>query len=90
MRSLQTMKPLSIGSTPAVGRHDLVGVRVATEAVLGLVEGDVALALQDVGGGEPGDSRSDHCHGRPVHGTPSCLRAECSRAEQDARMGQMP
>ena len=62
----------------AVGRHDLVRVRVATESVLCLEEGHVALPLQHVGGSEPGNSRSHHCHGRPVHGTPSCLRAECS------------
>ena len=50
----------------AVGREDLVRVRVAPEAVLGLVEGDVELSLQQVGRGEPRDSRSHHCHGRTL------------------------
>ena len=53
------MKPLSIGHDPPVGGHDVVGVRVPAETGLGLVERDVALALQHVGGGEPGDTGAD-------------------------------
>ncbi len=43
----------------AVGRDDVVGVGVPTEAGLGFVEGDVALALQHVRGGEPGHAGPD-------------------------------
>ena len=38
---------------------DLVGVGVAAEAVVGLEQRDVAVASQDVGGGEAGDARPD-------------------------------
>jgi hypothetical protein len=37
----------------------VVGVGVPAEAVLGLEERDVVLALQHVGGGEAGDARPD-------------------------------
>ena len=56
---LCTMKPLSIGHDAPVGGHDVVGVRVPAETGLRLVEGDVALALQHVGGGEPGHPGAD-------------------------------
>ena len=36
-----------------------MGVGVAAEAGVGLVEGDVGGALQDVGGREPGDPAAD-------------------------------
>ena len=52
-------EPAVDGHDPAVGRDDVVGVGVPTEAGLGLVEGDVALALQHVRGGEPGDAGPD-------------------------------
>ena len=41
MRSLCTMKPLSIAQRPAVCGRDVVGVRVAAEAAVGLEHGDV-------------------------------------------------
>ena len=52
-------EPAVDGHDAAVGGHDVVGVRVATEARLGLVERHVALALQHVRGGESGDTRAD-------------------------------
>ena len=56
---LCTMNPLSMGHDAPVGGLDVVGVRVAAEAGLGLVERDVVLALQHVRGGEPGDTGAD-------------------------------
>ena len=47
------------GHDAPVGGHDIVGVRVATETRLGLVERHVALALQHVRGGESGDAGTD-------------------------------
>ena len=43
-----------------VGREHVVGVRVAPETVLGLVERHVALPLQQVRGSEARHSRADH------------------------------
>ena len=40
----------------------VVGVRVTAEARLGLVQRDVVVALQQVGGGEAGDARADDGH----------------------------
>ena len=45
-----------------VGREHVVRVRVAAQPRLGLVERDVVVALQDVGGGESGDARADDGH----------------------------
>ena len=62
VRSLWTMNPLSIGSTRPSGVSDVVGVRVAAQPRLGLVERDVVLALQHVGRGEAGDAGADDGH----------------------------
>jgi hypothetical protein len=40
----------------AVRRRELVGVGVPAQSVVGLEERDVIAALQQVGGGEPGDA----------------------------------
>ncbi len=50
---------------PAVEVGDVMSVRVAAEPVIRFEEGNVVGAGQQVGGGESGDSRSDHGHGRP-------------------------
>ena len=52
-------EPAVDGHDAAVGRDDVVGVGVPTEARLGFVERDVALALQHVRGGEPGHAGPD-------------------------------
>ena len=44
----------------AVGRGQLVGVRVPAQPVVGLEQRDVVAALQEVGGREPGDAGADH------------------------------
>ena len=50
---------------PAIGVRDVVGVRVAAEPVLGLEEGDVVGAGEQVRRGQAGDPGADHGHGRP-------------------------
>ena len=49
----------------AVGRCDVVGVGVAAEAALGLVQRDVVGPGQQVGSGEAGDAGPDDGHGGP-------------------------
>ncbi len=58
-------EPAVDGHDPVVGRHDVVGVGVAAEAVVALEEGHVVVALQEVRGGEPGDPGTDDCCNRP-------------------------
>ena len=60
------MKPLSIGHDAVVGRDDVVGVRVPAEPAVGLEQGDVVGALQQVGGGQSGDAGPDDGGGRPL------------------------
>ena len=54
------MKPVSTGIAPASGVAYVVGVGVATEPVVALVERDVEAALQEVRGGQAGDTGADH------------------------------
>lgn len=46
-------------SVPPVTVVDEVGVRVAAEPRVGLVQGDAVAPGQDVGGGEAGDAAAD-------------------------------
>ena len=61
----------------AVGADDVVGVGVPAEPVVGLVERDVGLALQDVGGGQTGHAAADD--GDPCDVSPAALPT-CSHA----------
>ena len=51
------------GDDPPVTVVDIVGVRVAAESRVGLVEGDPVAPGQGVGGGEAGDATADHRDG---------------------------
>ena len=56
----------AVDSVPtAIRISDVVGVRVAAEPVLGLEDGDVVGAGEQVRRGESGDPGADHGHGRP-------------------------
>ena len=68
MRSLCTMKPVSTGDHPPSGVVDVVGVGVAAQPLVGLEQRHVVGALEQVGGGQPGDARADDGDGRAVLG----------------------
>ena len=53
------MNPLSTAISSPLGRYDLVGMGVTAETVVGLEEGHVVAALEEIGGGEAGDAGSD-------------------------------
>ena len=53
------------GKHPPVGRGDVMRVRVAAQAVVRLIEGDVVGLLEHVGGGQAGHSGADDGGLRP-------------------------
>ena len=74
MRSLWTMKPLSIRSAPPVGGRDVVGVRMAADSGVAFEDGHVVGAVQHVRRGQAGDPGADNRRSRPRCWAQGCLQ----------------
>ena len=57
-------EPAIDGVPPTAGVRDVMGMRVSAEPVLRFEQGDVVGAGKQIGGGQSGDPRADHGHGR--------------------------